>query len=58
MGLAIGGDVEEARKVQERFVRGMEPFVDGLPVVGHVKGGIHLALGEKEKGAQILECKY
>ena len=33
----------------------METFADGVPVVGHIKGGVHYALGEEEKGETAMK---
>ena len=53
--LAISGDTEAARQTQIAFAKNVESLVDKTPVVGHVKGGIHLALGDKERGEDILK---
>ena len=37
------GDNEAAKETQLKFVKGVSDFADGVPVVGHVKGGIHYA---------------
>lgn len=53
---AIGGDDEAARRTQRRFLHGyLEPIADNTPVVGHIKGGIHMAVGDTERGEQILK---
>ena len=52
---AIDGDMDEARRVQERFGKGMESFSEGLPGVGHIKGVVHHALGQHEKGNQVFK---
>jgi hypothetical protein len=44
------GDPDEARETQLEFCRGMGELVDLVPVVGHVKGGIHYACGDQEGG--------
>lgn len=30
-------------------------LADGIPIVGHIKGGIHYALGDEAKGAQSMK---
>ena len=40
------GDVEAARETQRQFGEGMSDLADGIPVVGHVKGGMHYAFGD------------
>jgi hypothetical protein len=30
-------------------------MVDGIPVVGHVKGGVHYALGQNDKGDACMK---
>ena len=33
----------------------MSNFADGIPVVGHVKGGIHYICGDKEGGDNAMK---
>ena len=54
-GEAIGGNAEAAKKTQEYFVNSMGSLADGIPVVGHVKGVIHYAAGDKEGGDQAMK---
>lgn len=54
-GYAIGGDLDKAREHQERFLEYAEKFADQLPAVGHIKGGIHYAMGENEKGDESMK---
>ena len=49
------GDNEAARKTQLKFVKGVSDFADGVPVVGHVKGGIHYACGDEEGGDNAMK---
>ena len=49
------GDNEAAWKTQTQFVKGLGDFVDGVPVVGHIKGGIHYAYGDREGGDQAMK---
>lgn len=56
LGEAIAGDNEAAKKTQEQFLHEfIEPVADNTPVVGHIKGGIHIAAGDTEHGEQILK---
>lgn len=52
---AIGGDIKGAERVQKRFVNGVSDFADGIPVVGHIKGGIHYAVGDKKGGDAAMK---
>lgn len=51
----LNGDNEAARKTQIKFLKSVEIFVDSVPVVGHIKGGIHYAIGQKEKGHSAMK---
>jgi hypothetical protein len=51
---SVAGKEEEARKIQMEFLKNAETIVDGIPVVGHVKGAIHVLAGDEERGEQIL----
>lgn len=33
----------------------IEAPIDSTPVIGHIKGGIHLAAGDKERGEDIMK---
>lgn len=47
---------EAARETQEKFLKDfIEPAVDNTPVIGHIKGGIHMAVGDTERGEEILK---
>ena len=48
------GDVDAARETQKEFVQGASNFADKVPVVGHIKGGIHYACGDKEGGDKAM----
>ena len=52
---AMDGDMEEARRVQEKFGKGMESLSESLPGVGHIKGAVHHALGQHDKGNQVFK---
>lgn len=43
-------DTEAARRTQLEFVDNLEGVADATPIVGHVKGAVHYALGDTEKG--------
>jgi len=53
MAHAIMGNEDEARKIQHEFVGDMEVFADNVPVVGHIKSGVHMALGDEEKAKEV-----
>nr|XP_022291620.1 uncharacterized protein LOC111102957 [Crassostrea virginica] len=52
---SANGDNEAARKTQIKFAKGIESLVDSIPYFGHIKGGIHYALGQKEKGDAVMK---
>ena len=52
------GDNEAARKTQIKFMKGMGDFADSFPVVGHFKGGIHYAFGDKEGGDSAMKSAF
>ncbi|GMS96339.1 hypothetical protein PENTCL1PPCAC_18514 [Pristionchus entomophagus] len=45
---AIDRDVERLAETNKRSVKVLSNFTDGIPVVGHVKGGIHALAGDSE----------
>lgn len=50
------GNSDEVKKVQEQFLGGfLEPLVDNTPVIGHVKGAIHMVVGDTERGQEIMK---
>lgn len=51
----LNGDNEAARNTQIKFLKSVELFVDSVPVAGHIKGGIHYAIGQKEKGHSAMK---
>ncbi|CAG7821975.1 unnamed protein product, partial [Allacma fusca] len=55
-GYAIGGNMDEAKDLQEEFARNMARIVDSIPVAGHIKGGVHYALGENEQGEEAMKA--
>ncbi|KAE9542533.1 hypothetical protein AGLY_002444 [Aphis glycines] len=52
---AATGDQQAARSTQMHFLKNAETLVDGTPVVGHIKGGIHMLAGDKERGLDIIK---
>lgn len=51
---AVTGHPKKALEIQKDFGRNLEPIIDGLPFVGHLKGSIHLAVGDVDHGLQAL----
>lgn len=52
----IDGNEEAARETQEIFLNNtITPMVESTPVVGHIKGAVHIALGEEERGVEIIK---
>ncbi|KAF8374365.1 hypothetical protein PRIPAC_80794 [Pristionchus pacificus] len=45
---AIDRDADRALETNKRSVKVISNFTDGIPVVGHVKGGIHALAGDSE----------
>ena len=58
MAHAIMGNEAEARKIQHEFVGDMEIMADNLPVVGHIKSGVHMAMGDEEKAREVALSKF
>lgn len=48
--------MDKAQDLQEKFASDMQRVIDTIPVVGHIKGGVHYALGEPEKGEHALKA--
>ncbi len=46
----ILGDREAARNTQMECLGFLSAATDAIPVLGHVKGGIHYACGDRERG--------
>ena len=51
---SINGNNAEALKIQKEFGSTAENIVNGLPVVGHIKGAIHILANDEERGKQII----
>ena len=49
------GDEEGSEKVKKELEQSFQGFVDGTPVVGHVKGAVHYASGDKEHGDKCMK---
>ena len=58
MAHAIRGNNVEARKIQHEFVGDMENFADTMPVVGHIKSGVHMAMGDEEKAREVALSNF
>jgi hypothetical protein len=48
--------MDQARDLQEKFAKDIERVIDSIPVAGHIKGGVHYALGEDQKGEESLKA--
>ena len=53
---AISGDPEAALETQKECLNFASNFVDGVPLVGHFKGGIHYACGDTEGGDNAMKA--
>jgi len=49
------GDTKKALDIQRKCFSNFEGLIDGLPVVGHVKGGIHLLAGDHDHGWDAIK---
>lgn len=59
---AISGDSDGAKKTQENYTKQkqfligiVEPIIDDIPVIGHMKGAIHMATGDIQRGQEIMK---
>ncbi|KAJ5116800.1 hypothetical protein N7456_001148 [Penicillium angulare] len=60
---AVTGDLDGAKKTQESFLEAWRDhpletvgdIADGIPVVGHIKGVVHFAMGDTEAGIRAEE---
>lgn len=50
------GDRDAARKTQLEFLSVVSGVVDNVPLVGHVKGGLHYARGNKNRGDAAMKA--
>ena len=51
----VSGDSEGAAETQKRCGKTLLKMADGIPVVGHAKGAIHYAFGDKEGGNNAMK---
>lgn len=56
LGALIAGDADYAKESQLYFVKNVSNTIDAVPVVGHVKGGIHYAFGDAEGGDNAMKA--
>lgn len=56
LGYAIAGDNDKALDLQKKFADDMVRIIDSIPVAGHIKGGVHYALGENEEGDEAMKA--
>lgn len=52
---SISGDEKGARETQKAFLNTVNGVANGIPVVGHVKGVVHYACGDKDGGDQAMK---
>lgn len=52
----LNGDRAGAIETQKKFLSGASSFADGFPVLGHVKGSVHYAMGDREKGDSSMKA--
>lgn len=50
------GDHKKANKIKDSYLNAASSCADGIPVVGHVKGIVHYAMGDKAKGHKSMEA--
>ena len=50
------GNYQESERLKKSYLNAASSVVDGVPVVGHVKGIVHYAMGDKEKGNRSMEA--
>ncbi len=55
---AACGDKNGALETQKEFLQTVSGVVDGIPVVGHLKGGVHYAAGDKTGGDNAMKSMY
>lgn len=52
---AITGDTDAAEQTQLEFLKNASRVVDSVPVVGHVKGGVHYVCGDTKGGDMAMK---
>ena len=57
MAHAIMGNEQEARDIKHEFLADLEVAADNAPVIGHIKSGVHMALGDEEKAREVALSK-
>ncbi|KAJ6648666.1 Xanthine dehydrogenase, partial [Pseudolycoriella hygida] len=55
LGYVLGGDTDSAIETQKRCGKLMLNTIDGIPVAGHIKGGIHYMVGDEEGGNKAMK---
>ncbi len=55
LGAVIAGETEFAEESQKYFVKNMSDVANSIPVVGHAKGIVHYAVGDKEGGDEAMK---
>ena len=43
-------------KTQQKYLEGLFNTADGIPLIGHIKGGIHYVSGDPEKGENSIKA--
>ena len=51
----LSGNEEVAKNTQLEFLEAVSGFVDGVPIVGHVKGVVHYACDDKDGGDRAMK---
>lgn len=51
----FSGNSARAAEKQKKFLKNLELIVDGIPVVGHVKGAGHILFGDNEHGWEAIK---
>jgi len=51
----VTGEPKTALDIQKKFLSNFVGVLDGTPIVGHVKGGIHLLAGDHDHGWQAIK---
>ncbi|XP_060765322.1 uncharacterized protein LOC132873613 isoform X2 [Neoarius graeffei] len=55
LGAKLAGEDEEAEEIWKEGLETIGGFADGMPVIGHVKGAIHYACGDKKGGDEAMK---
>ena len=54
--LDVQGKHEESNRLKESYKNTASSFADAIPVVGHVKGVVHYAMGDTDAGNKSMEA--